>query len=85
MDPERGLFTVFLGNRVKNRLTVLVPEEGKTPADYGLNPDGSGKFRWSDGEVIPSSVKYVHQKDRHFHSAVMKALGLNSIAYEGKM
>ncbi len=76
MDPERGLFTVFLGNRVKNRLTVLVPEEGKTLEDYGLNADGSGKFRWSDGSVISSSVKYVHQKDRHFHSAVMAALGL---------
>ena len=74
MDPERGLFTVFLGNRVKNRLTVLVPEEGKTLADYGLNDDGTGTFRWEDGEVIHSSVKYVHQKDRHLHSAVMRAL-----------
>ena len=83
MDPERGLFTVFLGNRVKNRLTVLVPEEGKTLEDYGLNADGTGRFRWDDGEVVPSSVKYVHQKDRHLHSAVMKALGLEEVQFLG--
>ena len=81
VDPERGLFTVMLGNRVRNRLTVLVPEEGKTLADYGLKEDGSGYFRWDDGELIPSSVKYVHQKDAHMHSAVMAALGLPAVAY----
>ena len=81
MDPERGLFTVMLGNRVRNRLTVLVPEEGKTLTDYGLNADGSGFFRWDDGTVIPSSVKYVHQKDAHMHSAVMAALGLPAVAF----
>ena len=70
MDPERNAFVVFLGNRVLNRLTVLVPEEGKSLADYGLNPDGTGVFRWDDGEEIPSSVLYVHQKDEHLHRAV---------------
>ena len=40
VDPERNLFTVFLGNRVKNRLTTLLPEEGKTLEDYGLRSDG---------------------------------------------
>ncbi len=85
IDPERELFTVFLGNRVKNRLTVLVPEAGKTLADYGLNPDGTGTFRWEDGEVIPSSVKYVHQKDRHLHSTVMKALLLPEIHCFGEV
>ena len=81
MDPERDLFTVFLGNRVKNRLTVLLPEEGKDLADYGLNADGSGKFRWPDGEVISSSVKYVHQKDAHLHRAVAETLGLKEIPF----
>ena len=76
LDPARNLFVVFLGNRVLNRLTVLVPEEGKSLADYGLNPDGSGFFRWPDGEVIPSSVKYVHQKDEHLHRAIAEVLGL---------
>ena len=81
VDPEHDLFAVFLGNRVLNRLTVLVPEEGKTLADYGLNPDGTGFFRWNDGEVIPSSVKYVHQKDEHFHKSVAKALQLPAIDF----
>ncbi len=82
VDPERDLFTVFLGNRVRNRLTVLLPEKGKTIADYGLNGDGSGSFRWSDGEVILSSVKYVHQKDAHLHRAVAETLGLAEIPFE---
>lgn len=81
MDPERGLFTVFLGNRVRNRLTVLVPEEGKDLTDYGLNADGSGMFRWPDGEVIPSSVQYVHQKDAHLHRAAAETLGLAEIPF----
>ena len=80
VDPERGLFTVFLGNRVKNRLTVLIPEEGKTLTDYGLNPDGTGTYRWEDGETVASSVKYVHQKDKYLHSAVMKALELPEVS-----
>ena len=81
MDPERNLFTVFLGNRVKNRLTVLVPEEGKTLADYGLKPDGRGMIRWEDGEIIHSSVQYVHHKDAHLHRAVMQALSLPEIPF----
>ena len=81
MDPPRGLFTIFLGNRVKNRLTVLIPEEGKDLTDYGLNANGSGTFRWPDGEVIPSSVKYVHQKDATLHKAVAETLGLAEIPF----
>ena len=81
MDPERNRFTIFLGNRVRNRLTVLLPEEGKTLTDYGLNADGSGTFRWTDGEVIPSSVKYVHQKDAHLHRAVAETMGFEEIPF----
>ena len=81
VDPVRGLFTIFLGNRVKNRLTVLIPEEGKKLTDYGLNADGSGKFRWTDGETVPSSVKYVHQKDAHLHRAVAETLGLREVPF----
>ena len=81
MDPARNLFTVFLGNRVRGRLTVLLPEEGKTLTDYGLRADGSGTFRWTDGTVIPSSVKYVHRKDAYLHSAVMKTLGLPAVPF----
>ncbi len=81
IDPVRDLFTIFLGNRVKDRLTVLIPEEGKNLTDYGLNADGSGMFRWPDGEIIPSSVKYVHQKDAHLHRAVAETLGLPEIPF----
>ena len=58
---------------------MLLPEEGKTFADYGLCPDGSGHITWTDGTVLPSSVKYVHQKDEHLHQAVAHVLGLKEI------
>ena len=80
IDPEGDRYTIFLGNRVRERLTVLIPEEGKTRTDYGLHPDGTGEIRWTDGEMHASSVDYVHQKDAHFHAAVERALGT-----EGKM
>ena len=76
VDPEHSCFVFFLGNRVKGRLTTLIPEEGKTLADYGLNGDGSGAVIWDDGTRVPSSVKYVHQKDEHLHKAVARVLGL---------
>jgi CubicO group peptidase (beta-lactamase class C family) len=81
VDPRRNLFTVFLGNRVRNRLTVLVPEEGKSLTDYGLREDGSGMFRWTDGVVIPSSVKWVHRKDEYLHRAVAETLELPEIPF----
>lgn len=81
VDPEHGSFVFFLGNRVQGRLTMLIPEEGKTFADYGLNEDGSGYVIWDDGKRIPSSVKYVHQKDEHLHKAIAEALQLPEIAF----
>ena len=77
VDAERGLFALFLGSRCQNRLTVLIPEEGKSLTDYGLNPDGTGQVLWPDGEVVCSSVDYVYHKDAHFHGAVAAELGLN--------
>ena len=81
LDPEHGSFVFFLGNRVKGRLTMLIPEEGKHFGDYGLQEDGSGIVTWEDGTRVPSSVKYVHQKDAHLHSAVAKVLGLPEIEF----
>ena len=76
VDPERGIFEFYLGSRVLNRLTVLVPENGKTQADYGLAPDGTGTVDWpGEGKVI-SSVDFVHLKDAHYHTAVAAALGI---------
>ena len=82
IDPEHGSFVFFLGNRVKGRLTMLIPEEGKSFGDYGLNEDGSGVVTWEDGTRVPSSVKYVHQKDEHLHKAVAKVLDLPEIGWE---
>ena len=76
VDPERNLFTVFLGNRVRNRLTVLLPEEGRTLESYGLRADGVGSVLREDGVRVPSSVHYVHQKDAHLHTAVSAVLDL---------
>jgi len=84
VDPEHGSFAFFLGNRVKGRLTVLLPEEGKTFADYGICPDGSGRILWKDGQEKPSSVKYVHQKDAHLHRVIMEVLGLKEIGFAEK-
>ena len=74
VDVETGVFALFLGNRVQNRLTVLVPEAGKSITDYGLAADGTGRILWPDGTWIDSSVNYVYQKDVHFHQAVAEAL-----------
>ena len=74
VDIENGVFALFLGSRCQNRLTVLVPEEGKSLTDYGLNPDGTGCIFWPDGTQVWSSVNYVYQKDAHFHQAVAEAL-----------
>ena len=79
IDPDNGIFVCYLGNRVLNRLTVLLPEEGKTFADYGLQTDGSGSILWPDGSRIWSSVNYVHQKDAHFHNEVQAVLGLPTL------
>lgn len=77
VDAERGVFALFLGSRCQNRLTVLLPEAGKTITDYGLNPDGTGQVLWPDGAAVCSSVDYVYHKDVHFHAAVQSSLGLH--------
>ena len=74
VDVETGVFALFLGSRCQNRLTVLVPEDGKTITDYGLTSDGTGSLVCPTGARIYSSVNYVYQKDAHFHQAVQEAL-----------
>lgn len=78
VDVQRGIFTLFLGNRVMDRLTVLLPEAGHTIMDAGLNADGTGTVRWLDGSTVYSSVNYVHQKDEHLHRVVQQVLGLDA-------
>ncbi len=76
VDVGTGVFALFLGSRVQNRLSVLVPEAGKSLTDYGLSADGTGRLLWPDGTWIYSSVNYVYQKDAHFHQAVANEMGL---------
>jgi len=76
IDPGTGIFTLFLGNRVMDRLTVLVPEKGRCRQDYGLAADGSGQVRWTDGCLLFSSVDYVHQKDAKLHAPIRELLRL---------
>ena len=64
---------MYLGNRVQDRLSVLVSDRPRTA--FGLDPDGTGSVLWPDGTRVWSSVDYVHLKDRHLHSAVMETLG----------
>lgn len=77
VDPVTGTFVLFLGNRVLDRLTVLVPEDGRCLTDYGLAPDGSGQLRWTDGTLVDSSVNYVHQKDARLHTPIGQLLQLS--------
>ncbi|MBE5803623.1 MAG: beta-lactamase family protein [Clostridiales bacterium] len=83
IDPVTGVFTLFLGNRVMDRLTVLVPAQGRSRADYGLAEDGSGQVRWSDGRLLFSSVDYVHQKDSKLHAPIRALLRLPHWRPEG--
>ena len=76
IDPEIGVFTLFLGNRVLNRLSVLIPEKGRSLTDYGLAADGSGEIVWPDGRRVYSSVDWVHQKDERLHQPIAKLLQL---------
>ncbi len=76
VDPERGLFEFYLGSRVMDRVTVLIPPPGKHLTDYGLGADGIGTVDWpGEGKVI-SSVDFVHLKDAHYHPEVADTLGV---------
>ena len=67
IDFEQGIFEFYLGSRVLNRVSVIIPDEGKTLADYGLNRDGTGVVQWPGGDQVISSVQYVYLKDEHLH------------------
>ena len=76
VDPATGIFEFYLGSRVYNRLSTLIPPPGKQRTDYGLTPDGTGCVTWPGEGAVISSVDYVHLKDLHYHSAVAEVLGL---------
>lgn len=78
IDPETGIFDLFLGNRCHNRVSVIQPPEGSSIAMYGLSPDGVGIVDWVDGRKVRSSYLYIHQKDDKLHGPIrdhMRELG----------
>ena len=77
LDPVRGRFVLFLGNRCHARLSHIAPRPEST-RPYGLAGDGTGLYRWPDGHEVPSSVRYVHFKDARLHAPIaarMRELG----------
>ncbi len=72
LDPQLGVFDIFLGNRCHNRVAVIEPAQDA--ARYHLSPEGAGKIPWPDGRLVQSSWRYVHQKDRLLHTACYKYL-----------
>ncbi len=77
LDPARGLFEFYLGSRVMNRLSTLVPPPGRTRADYGLAPDGTGSVLWPGEGPVVSSVDFVYMKDAHYHPVIAEVMGLD--------
>ena len=79
IDPSLGIFEFFLGSRVLNRVTAIAPPPGRSLADYGLAPDGTGCVDWpGEGKVI-SSVDFVYLKDAHYHPEAAEEMGWQAL------
>ena len=74
IDPECGLFLVYLGNRCHNRVSRVILREEERWEDLGLKADGSGCVLWPDGRQVPCSAEYVHLKDGYLHQPVFRRL-----------
>ncbi len=72
LDPELGVFDIFLGNRCHNRVSRIVPETAAQA--LGLADDGSGSVRWPDGRQVLSSFQYIYKKDEMLHQPVYQCL-----------
>lgn len=72
VDPELGVFDLFLGNRCHNRLTTVMPQEGSLA--LGLADSGVGSVLWPDGRQVRSSVRYYHFKDSLLHQPVYQQM-----------
>lgn len=78
IDPLRERFVLFLGNRCHNRVSNILPPDGKSFGDYGIKEDGVGQIHWPDGRLVSSSAKYVYFKDKLLHAPIkvrMQELG----------
>jgi len=72
IDPDLGVFDLFLGNRCHNRVSLVKPEE--QAESLGLSEQGDGKVLWPDGRLVKSSFRYIYQKDRMLHAPVKDCL-----------
>jgi hypothetical protein len=72
LDPELGVFDIFLGNRCHNRVSRIVPETAAQA--LGLADDGSGSVCWPDGRQVLSSFQYIYKKDEMLHQPVYQCL-----------
>ncbi len=83
LDPDAGVFDLFLGNRCHNRVSRIEPEEDAQ--NLGLTDSGEGFVLWPDGRRVRSSFRYVYQKDRLLHAPVRDCLLARGWAEEGKL
>lgn len=74
LDPETGIFEIFLGNRCHARISHITPPEGKTLEDYGLDSKGAALIPWEDGRSVPTSAKYVYLKDACLHEPIVQRM-----------
>lgn len=72
VDPELGVFDLFLGNRCHLRLSQVKPEEQESL--LGLAASGAGAAACPEGYTVKSSVRYVYQKDGLLHAPVLACL-----------
>ena len=74
LDPELDCFEVFLGNRCHGRVSHITPPQGVELSHYGLDDIGAGLVSWPDGRTVPSSAKYVYQKDACLHEPIVQRM-----------
>lgn len=78
VDVGTGVFALFLGNRVLDRLTVGGEASARLAAAGQFSVETSRHEKDATQHIFPetiwSSVDYVHLKDEHFHRAVEDTL-----------
>lgn len=74
IDPDLGVFALFLGNRCHARVSHITPPEGRAIEDYGLNEYGAGLIAWPDGRLVPTSARYVYRKDACLHDPIVQRM-----------
>ncbi|MBQ4609279.1 MAG: beta-lactamase family protein [Clostridia bacterium] len=74
LDPQTGIFEIFLGNRCHARISHITPPEGRTMESYGLDDRGAALIPWEDGRKVPTSARYVYLKDACLHEPIVQRM-----------